>query len=415
MKASNSLSAKEGKRKGLLGALDFDKCSTSKNAEEVEYQLYSWGEIVCSSFQGAREHSIGARYILRCFPFKLFSSSFPEGPLPQKLCLTFRAPFETRQEGHLVGNFPHEIAKEFTAFLSLITRRRIFVTKKTRSDGLPMEEKVELYQHSHFQEKQMDKVIEPKEIKQLLDKLQAMDEHIANGFILAIRLYHSATEMMYTEPEFSYLFLISSLEAISSAVIHKKDLIPGGEDDKKDKFWDLEFPEWKGVLDTFPSGQKEQMRKLILKREGFIFRKLVRFVEKNPSERFFNENVDDAKPDYLTVIVERGPNGLGRPYVSHSPISLKDWEKIEKKDLKSVLRNIYDARSRLIHKGIRLPSYISIGHFPKISAETAAELTAAIIKDKGETSRKIPPLLTFEKLVSYSMVEFLRKYQNAGV
>lgn len=226
MKASNSPLAKESKRRGLLGALDFDRCSKSKKAEEVEYQLYSWGEVY-SVLTGDRGHSTRDRHILRCFPFKLFSSSLPEGPLPQKLCVTFRAPLETRHKGHLVGNFPHEIAKEFTAFLSLITRRRIFVTKKTRSDGLPMEEEVEPYQYSHFQEKQRNKMIKPKEIKQLLDKLQAMDEHIANGFILGMRLYHSATEMMYTEPEFSYLFLISSLEAISSTLFRVGDPIRG--------------------------------------------------------------------------------------------------------------------------------------------------------------------------------------------
>jgi len=409
MKASNSLSAKESKRKGLLGALDFDKCSDSREAEEVEYQLYSWGEIFCSSFQGPREHLTEARHILRCFPFKLFSSSLPEGPLPQKLCVTFRAPLETRQEGHLVGNFPHEIAKEFTAFLSLITRRRIFVTKKTRSDGLPIEEEVELYQHLHSQEKQGSKGVDPEQIRQLLDNLRALDEPIANSFVLAMRLYHSATEMMYTEPEFSYLFLISSLEAISSTVF--RDWEP-----KKRNFLNKGFPGWIELEKALSSQeQKEKLQKLLLTNERFMRQKIVLFVGKYAPERFFNENVDDAKPDYLTVIVERGPDGLGRPYVSHSPISLKDREKIEKKDLKSVLRNIYDARSRLIHKGIRLPSYISIGHFPKISAETAAELTAAIIKDKGETSRKIPPLLTFEKLVSYSMVEFLRKYENAGI
>lgn len=400
MKASNSPLAEESKRRGLLGALDFDKWSKSKKAEEVEYQLYSWGEIFCSSFQGAREHSIEARHILRWFPFKLFSSSLPEGPLPQKLCLTFRAPLETRQEGHLVGNFPHEIAKGFSAFLSLITRRRIFVTKKTRSDGLPMEEEVELYQHWHSQEKQRPKGVNPEQIRQLLDNLRALDEPIANSFVLAMRLYHSATEMMYTEPEFSYLFLISSLEAVSSAVIRKKDLIPGNEDDDKDKFWDSEFKEWKGILNTFSSSQKEQMRRLILKRERFTLRKLVRFVEKNAPERFYNETKDDAKPYHL---------------IDNSFTSLWRWEKIERKDLKSVLRNIYDARSRLIHEGIRLPSYISIGHFRKTSAETAAELTAALIKDKGETSLKIPPLLTFERLVSYSLVEFLRKYENTGV
>ena len=409
MKASNSLSAKESKRKGLLGALDFDKCSTSKNAEEVEYQLYSWGEIFCSSFQGPREHSTEARHILRCFPFKLFSSSLPEGPLPQKLCVTFRAPLETRQEGHLVGYFPHEIAKEFTAFLSLITRRRIFVTKKTRSDGLPMEEEVELYQHLHSQEKQGSKGVDPEQIRQLLDNLRALDEPIANSFVLAMRLYHSATEMMYTEPEFSYLFLISSLEAISSTVF--RDWEP-----KKRNFLNKGFPGWIELGKALSSQeQKEKLQKLLLTNERFMRQKIVLFVGKYAPERFFNENVDDAKPDYFNVMIGRGPNGLGRKYLSHSPISLKDREKIKKRDLESVLRKVYKARSQLIHNGIRLPESIVIGHFPRVKAEVMAELTERITKYKGEISLEIPPLLTFERLVSYSLVEFLRKYENAGV
>lgn len=407
MKTSNSPSAKESKRKGLLGALDFDKCSKSKKAEEVEYQLYSWGEIY-SPFFGEREHSTAARHILSDFPFKLFSSSLPEGPLPQKLCLTFRAPLETRQEGHLVGNFPHEIAKEFTAFLSLITRRRIFVTKKTRSDDLPMEEEVELYQHSHFQEKQMDNVIEPNEIKQLLDKLQAMDEHIANGFILAIRLYHSAAEIMYTEPEFSYLFLISSLEAISSTVF--RDWEPNRRD-----FLDKGFSGWIELEKVFSSQeQKKKLQKLLLTNERFTRRKIVRFVEKYAPGRFYNETEDDAKPHYLTVMYERGPNGLGRGYIDNSFTSLQKWEKIERKDLESVLKKVYEARSQLIHNGIRLPESIVIGH-SRVKVELMAELTERVIKHKGEFSLQIPPLLTFERLVSYSLVEFLRKYENAGV
>ena len=408
MKASNSLSAKESKRKGLLGALDFHQRPNSGEAEEVECQLYSWGEVY-SVLCGDRGHSTEDRHILRNLPFKLFSSSIPEGPLPQKLCLTFRAPLETRHKGHLVGNFPHEIAKEFTAFLSLITRRRIFVAKKTRSDDLPMEEEVEPYQHSHFQEKQRDKMIKPKEIKQLLDKLQSMDEHIANGFILGMRLYHSATEMMYTEPEFSYLFLISSLEAISSTVF--RDWEP-----QKRDFLDKVFPGWIELEKALSSQeQKEKLRKLLLTNERFTRRKIVCFVEKYAPERFYSETEDDAKPHYLTVMYERGSNGLGRRYIDNSFTSLQKWERIERKDLESVLKKIYEARSQLIHNGIRLPESIVIGHFPRVKAEAMAELTERITKYKGKISLKIPPLLTFERLVSYSLVEFLRKYENVGV
>jgi len=120
MKDSNSPSAKESKRKGLLGALDFDKCSKSKKAEEVEYQLYSWGEIY-PPFLGERKHSTAARHILRCFPFKLFSSSLPEGPLPQKLCLTFRNGIRL-PESIVTGHFPRVKAEVMAELTERITK-----------------------------------------------------------------------------------------------------------------------------------------------------------------------------------------------------------------------------------------------------------------------------------------------------
>lgn len=121
----------------------------------------------------------------------------------------------------------------------------------------------------------------------------------------------------------------------------------------------------------------------------------MRFVEKYAPGRFYNETEDYAKP-------------------AHLPVSLKDWEKIEEKDLESVLKKVYEARSQLIHNGIRLPESIVIGHFRRVKAELMGELTERVIY-KGEFGLQIPPLLTFERLVSYSLVEFLRKYENAGV
>ncbi len=80
---------------GLLNVLD----STEHKQEgvEIEYRLYSWGEKI-PPFLGNREHEIAARFILPEFPFKLFSSSTPyDDPLPQKLCLTFKAPYEVKR------------------------------------------------------------------------------------------------------------------------------------------------------------------------------------------------------------------------------------------------------------------------------------------------------------------------------
>ena len=412
MKASDSWLNKKNTRRGLLGALDSHQCPNSEKAEEVEYQLHSWGEVY-TPFLGDREHSIEARHILRRLPFKLFSSSIPDGPLPQKLCLTFRAPFEIRNrpgQVYLSGHFSDEIAKEFAAFLSVITRRRGFVIKKTRSDSLPIEQEVELYRHSHFQEKQTCKEVRPREICQLLENLRTMDERFANGFILGMRLYHSAVEMMYTEPEFSYLLLIACLEAISSAVFRQ------WREPDEEKFLDSRIPGWRKLGADLCSKKGEELKALLLKNERFTFQKLAGFVTKNVPEHFWKETEDDAKPHYLVArTVWPDPNDSGPEHICRSSITLQDWERINKEDLVLVMRNIYKARSQLIHNGIRLPESIVIGHSREVGVEASVELTEAIVKNKGKMSLNIPPLLTFERLVSYSMVEFLRSYQNAGV
>jgi hypothetical protein len=398
---------------GLLAALDYHKELQSKKegeGKEIEYRIYSWGEIY-PPFLGDREHSTVARFILANFPFKLFCGSTPYDPLPQKLVLTFKPPYEVRRDTkkvHSRGVYPHEIAKEFAAFLSLVTRRRIFCGRQMRYDGLPIEEEVDVYQRSHFQEKQRLKEINPQEIYQLLENLQSMDRHIAEGFILAMRLYHSAVEMMYTEPEFSYLFLIMCLETISS-VAHE-DYKPGNEEE----FLDSRYPGWKVISNYLQPEKGGELKELLLRNEYFTFQKLLKFVEENLPNHFWSEREDDAKPNYLSIIIGPGPDGYGRPYVSESNLAIQEWEKIEKGSLRQSLRKIYDARSNLIHRGIRLPASIVIGHFPKIPADAFSETMEASM-DKSKPLLQIPPLITLERLVSYSLVEFLRRQQKNGI
>ena len=384
---------------GLLAVFDSNK--TGQEGVEIEYRLYSWGEIF-PPFLGNREHSTAARFILTEFPFKIFSSSTPyDDPLPQKLCLTFKAPDEVKKENghiHISGIFAHEIAKEFAAFLSLYTRRRVFAEKQLRVDGLPIEQEGEIYQRSHFQERQRLKEIDPKEIYQLLDNLQSLDRNIANGFLLAMRLYHSAIEMMYVDPEFAYLFLVTALETISSVVY--KDYSP----DKEEEFLNSRFPGWKeGLTDE----QRTSLKEVLLRNENFTFQKLLKFVTENVPEQFWSETQDDAKPEYLTSIIGPGPDGKGEERISRADITIQDFEKIEKEHLKKALRAIYDARSSLVHEGVRFPESIVMGYFRHVPAGVLGEMTSGGFQAKWKP--KIPPLLTFERLVSYSMVEFLRK------
>jgi hypothetical protein len=325
--------------------------------------------------------------------------------------LTFRPPHEVKTDKehvHVSGIFPHEIAKEFAAFLSIVTRRRIFAGGQMRYDGLPIEQEGDIYQRSHFQERQKLKEINPEEIYRLLESLRAMDRHFAEGFILAMRLYHSAVEMMYTDPEFSYLFLIMCLETISS-VVHE-DYKPGNEEE----FLDSRYSGWKAISNHMPSEKRAELKELLLKNEYFTFQKLLKFVEENIPDSFWSDKEDDAKPNYLTIVVGLGPDGHGRPYVSESNLAIQEWEKIEKGNLRQVLRKIYDARSNLIHRGIRLPASIVIGHFSRIPVEALNETMTASM-DPSKPLLQIPPLITLERLVSYSMVEYLRKQLKGDV
>jgi len=393
----------------LLEALDFHKDLLNGRAGdcvEVEYRLHSWGEIF-PPFVGDREHSIAARFILTEFPFKLFSSSTPyDDPLPQRLCLTFQAPHEERCHSdnfHLSGFFSHEIAKEFAAFLSLVTRRRIFVVRQMRYEGLPIEDETELYSRSSVQERQRLKEIHPQEIYRLLDNLRAMDRRIAKGFILSMRLYHSAIDMAYTEPEFAYLLLVISLEAIASVAYEEY------RPDNIEAVLKSIFPGLGELSLTIE--QRQQLEEVLIGSQKFTLGKLRKFVKENVPQRFWSENEDDAKPDRLIGVVGPGPDGLGRVEFSRSDIRIRQWERIKAEDLTGAIDQIYEARSRLIHEGIRLPSSIVIGHFPSIPVE-ALEETMRITAEKNETrkAQHIPPLLTFERLVSYSMVEFLSKW-----
>lgn len=387
------------KQMGLLAVLDSHK--NSIEGTEIEYRLYSWGEIF-PPFLGDREHSVAARFILREFPFKLFSSSTPyDDPLPQKLCLTFKAPHEVKKETeheHISGIFAHEIAKEFAAFLSLYTRRRVFAEKQLRIDELPIEQEGEIYQRSHFQERQRLREIDSNEMYQLLDNLQALDKNIASGFVLAMRLYHSAIEMMYVDPEFAYLFLVTALETISSVI--NKDHKP----DREDEFLNSRFPDWEVGL---TEEQRTSLKDILLSNENFTFQKLLKFVTENLPEKFWSEAEDDSKPEVLTSIIGLGPAGKGEERISRTDITIQDFEKIDKEDLKKALRDVYNTRSRLVHEGVRFPESIVLGHFRRVPASVLSEMMSGGIQSKW--SLKIMPLLTFERLVSYSMVEFLRK------
>jgi hypothetical protein len=392
----------------ILAALDYFYKNKFDDYVEVEYRLLSWGEIY-SPFLGDREHSTSAQFILREYPFKLFSVSTPYSEIPQKLCLTFRAPIQTEVAGRSTSTGPKQdtIAKEFTALLSLITRRRIFATGQTRASGLPIEATAEFYTRSHQQERQQLKEIDPEFIYKLLNNLQVMDRQIAESYVLAMRLYHSAIEMMYTEPDFAYLFLVMSLEAISSAV--NKDLsLDKYDDEELEQYLNSSYPGWKNF--STPESRPNIIQMLLSNKVYLTGRKFRDFIISNLPDFFWTETEDDAKPDYYNIFMVPGENGFGREELQHSEKVIREYEKIEKTKLKRTLDEIYKARSKLVHEGKRLPASIMIGHFRRLPFDAFSELIeqASEARDASLTI-KLPPLITLERLVSYTLVEYLRR------
>jgi hypothetical protein len=393
---------------GLLQALDNYYGNKTAQSNEVEYRLISWGEIY-SPFLGNREHSTAARFILTDLPFKLFSVSIPYSELPQKLCLTFLNPQIERR----IGN--DDTAKEFAAFLSLVTRRRVFPVGLTRTSGLPTEQPVTLYDHSHTQERQQLKEIDPQRIYELLEHLQKMNREIAKSFVLAMRLYHSAIEIMYTEPEFAYLFLVTSFEAMASAAVNVEDVRPNDKDKGEtelDKYLDSAHPGWRKYCDISTSDNRKAVVDMLLKKAYFVQRKFRKFVLENTPQRFWDEEQDDAKPDYLCGIISAGPDGKGRETIIRSDKTIQTWEKIEKNKFKKKLDNIYGVRSKFVHEGSRFPESIVMGHFRNLPVAALDEMCLKLKFDKPriqEVFFDVPPLLTFERLVSYNLIEFLSK------
>ena len=288
---------------GILAALDYnaERPSGLKPLEnEVEYRLFSWGEIL-GPFVGDREHSTLARFILHDFPFKLFISS-TSGSLPQHLSLCFRAPHEIKDTRsiHIEGLFPHEIAQEFAAFLSLVTRRRVIGDMQCRMGGLPIEDRGRTYYGTGPQERQRAKEINPGNISQLLESLRLMNRQTAEGYMLAMRLYYAAIQMLFSEPEFAYLLLITSLEAISS-VVCKEYRPPDIE-----LFLSRRSSKWKQFATAIPSSEKTEFINFLLANEKFILQKMVEFTKRYLPEAFWTDKEDDAKPVHFVDMIRTG-------------------------------------------------------------------------------------------------------------
>lgn len=409
----------------LLAVLDYDHdlqtaTSETETAKPSSRPLRSWGELQVRN-TGSAQGEDGQIVILDEYPFRLSAERVAsDDDLPQRLTLTFRVTNWTRAYRSnvlLSSTFADEAAAEFTAFLSLVTRRRIlaFVRGAVPDDkARSTEDQARLPLGAATQRNQGPRIVEPADIYRCLENLRTIDRKIARGFVLASRLYHAAVGMMYEEPELSYVLLVMCLEAISSAAY--RGWRPELEGENEEGILDKEFPGWRVIPET-----GEQSRRLraflhrhlenLLKNRPVSFQKLLRFVREYIPDEYWSESADDARP---TSIAETLPFHLYRTSGESVPYDLRNLERLPRDNLEEGLRAVWQRRNELVHGAKRFPESIVFGLSRLLRVETAVQMAALSETENGQPKLPIPSLLGFERLVSYTMLAYLWKHGRPG-
>jgi len=387
---------------GLLAALRANLGELGEAPQEFEYRLLSWGEL----YPGPAIVDLGsgaARWILADWPFKLFRSSDPD-QIPQRLCLQFRLPSEP---GAKYIDYDR-VASELAAFLSVVTRRRVVAEAMTRRGDLPEEHPIHLYGHSYWQPTQAPMLVDSRDVIRLLEAARRLPETIGTGLVLALRLYHSAVQMLYSETDMAYLLLMMSLEAVSGVVIADYRLSDDGPL-AEEEYLDNKFAGWKALMQSDTAEERKRIAAILTANERFVKRKLLRFVRCYTPPQFFTQDLDDAKPDYVHSVVMPDPAGLGTERVQRSSKRLGKAERIDAGELESMLDTAYDRRSQFVHAGRPFPRGIAIG-FPRIPGECLEEMINTFAHAGGHKVRypAIPTLLTLDRLVSACLIGYLR-------
>jgi len=389
MKQSNVESENYQRENGILAALDFHYGEAKGHFSEVEYQLLSTGELA-TQFAGDREHSLEARILLRDFPFKMFCVSQPTAECRQTLCVAFKCPSNTSA---------HEVGNEFAAFLSLLTRRRIFALKQTRCDGLPVEHQPRSFFDRSEGQLQSSTTIQQEEIALLLMTIQKLDAKTSSGFVLAMRLYHTAVSLILAEPQIAYLLLVMSIETISGVTENETNTV----DEDWEQYLDSCYKGWRTHCDISTPELKASVVQMLTKSAYRTLRKFRSFIQINLPEKFWTETSDDGKPVWWSFVYDVN----GRAVVENDR-GIQPWEKWEPKDLKRILDAVYASRSKFVHEGAPFSAEIVLGLSPEIPFDAAVSMMNKMMNGSTNNPLTIPSLITFERMVNYSLMGFLR-------
>jgi len=300
----------------------------------------------------------------------------------------------TRDEPLL--QFPDNKANEFIYLASLFLRKRLTLGPITRLNNEPTRIYFGLKLSQGYVDidvvcGETDRIggyANLSDLSEWLPLVDKIDKTLRDRFILAVRFYHQAIQMIEDETDMAYINLISAIEVLCQDLdIGKRNL---GEIDQ-------------GLADAVNKIEqhniKSDIEKRILSKERFIQRKFIKFVQDNIEESFWKYN---KRPD------------LGR---------------IEPTDLPRILKNVYQQRSNFLHNGEPFPDYIYIresipnlfhlkyGQSVTIGKFHREEIPVGnAIMSGGRTwlpQQYIPYPHFFERLVRHVLINYLKRYQES--
>ncbi len=206
------------------------------------------------------------------------------------------------------------------------------------------------------------------ELLEALKLAEALDDSYHQRFILAVRLYHRAVQVIEEQPDMAYLNLVSAIEVLCQEV----DV---GEITLSDIDGELA-----ACIDSVADADlRGKITDRIIKRERFIRRRFVKFILDNLEESFWTRS-------------ERPQHG-----------------RVDSEQLPALLNRIYDQRSRTLHNGEPFPA--SILSPPLQGAEIDVALGVIVGEKKWEPGDFIPYPHFFERLVNHVLRTFLKKNQ----
>lgn len=386
----------------------FDSKSQSLNGGvRVEYRLLCSGELYnlgacCPPHYIDYWRNPYLRLILDGLP-GLFVVNEPHRMYPQELSFTFDCyMIEDSSDGStVIYNDDREIAEEFVALLSVLTRRLICVFCKISESRYNKEKKDDLPQYWPHQVYNIttpriwaikpstliyDGHVRPEiksympppvgidisKLKQLLKAFSSLDESVAENLISAARLYQTALTFIEDEPEIAYLQLVFVVETIAKFLY--RDFVP-------DEIKQVEVKRNVKELAKKYDLTESQARELALEACKGISWAKDKFI------KFIMEYTDDS------IFTEEDT-------LFHFPISFAP----NKQNFEKSLADIYGMRSKAGHEGQPFPPQVGIGTKPTVSIHAMTQFH----RDLKKTGRGfiVPPATWFERVVNLALVTY---------